>query len=179
MSKKKLRSTKIEFQDALSFFYERLMPIMSPQEDNLSRELFESGRLNLIEAQKSFNKASMGDQNIIKSADDLIWSMMLLANFFPPLDEELHAIKQECNRSMRQESTILARKSRSEKKAARQQLLKSTYGDKLKLFITTKDCNSIVEEFCEKCRDNNIDCVSGRSLYRDIQDILSECQNNS
>ena len=179
MSKNKLRSTKIEFQGALSFFYERLMPIMSPQEDNLTQELFESGRLNLIEAQTRFNKVSGGDQDIITAVDDLIWSMMLLANFFPPLDEELHAIEQECTRSLRQESTVLARKSRSAKKTARQQLLKSTYGKKLKQFITRKDADSIVLEFGKICQSHKIKPVSGKTIYCDIQEILSERQNNS
>lgn len=179
MSNNKLRSTKIEFQDALSFFYERLMPNMSPQENNLSRKLFESGRLNLIEAQKRFNKACGGDQDIISTADDLIWSMMLLANFFPPLDDELHAIRQESARSTRQESTISARKSRSAKKAARQQLLKSTYGKKLKQFITRKDADSIVLEFSKICQSHKIKPASGKTIFCDIQEILSERQNIS
>jgi hypothetical protein len=178
MSMNKLRSSKIEYQDSLSFFYERLMPRMSSLDNKKSLDLFELGRTHLLKAQKNFNKASSGDADILNAADDLIWSIMLLANFFPPLDEELLAIRHEITESVRRESTVSARKSRSDEKAARQKLLQSTYKD-LTLYNKRKNCEAIKSEFGKICEAAGIKAVDPKTLHSDVKEILSERQNNS
>lgn len=170
MSMNKLRSSKIEYQDALSLFYERVMPRMSSLDNKRSLDLFELGRTGLLKAQKNFNKVSRGDADILNAVDDLIWSIMLLANFFPPLDEELLAIRRE--------STVSARKSRSDQKAARQKLLQSTYKD-LTLYNKRKNCEAIKSEFGKICEAAGIKVVDAKTLNSDVKEILSERQNNS
>lgn len=96
-------AARIEFQSAFRFLH-KLQKRISPPDDEDGKELFGLARESLPAAQKAFNDAlATGDEEqILAATNELVWAVMMLGNFFPPLDYQvLEERKQQVKESAR------------------------------------------------------------------------------
>lgn len=156
----------IQEQPAFDFLHS-VVRGMSPPDDESGRELFGLAREKLPASENAFNVAlATGDEDqILAATDELVWTVMMLGNFFPPLEHRRLEVERERARELRdkKQPSIDARKK----------LLEDNFNIEA-IARAWKYANAVAAEFEQLCENNGLETVGARQIQRYAADILSE-----
>jgi hypothetical protein len=139
MAMNQLTPLRIGNERALTFLHESVRGVATPARKEAA-ELFGIGLKNLPEAEKAFNSAlQRGDRvALLAATDDLVWAVMILGNFFPPMQYEMAA----------RTAAARARQDQIKKPELRRSIMRSVVASHRVKLRKSDACAKLLRDYC-------------------------------